>query len=179
MISCRQFSLGYATTKRSEPPPVRGTSSTAYRTSAISTESFTTPPPLCRFRYRRPKLNHLAPLGQRDPLRLLVKSRRNIELDYPCHGEPPMYFPATPGREAIQMPKMQWLFLVRHFGAEFSRHMNKRIEDISSETMKALYSSRMKNPGIGVGIRTERPPTIPTARHLDCAAISALTLTST
>ena len=29
----------------------------------------------------------------------------------------------------------------------------------------------MKNPGIGVGIRTERPPTIPTARHLDCAAI--------
>jgi hypothetical protein len=61
---------------------------------------------LRRFRYRRPKLNHLAPLGQRDPLRLLVKSRRNIELDYSCHGEPPYEFSCDNGREAIQMPKV-------------------------------------------------------------------------
>jgi hypothetical protein len=93
--SYRRSSLGYATTKHSELPSVRTASRTAYRTTAISTDSFTSSPPLCRFRYRRPKLDYLTPLEQRDPLQLLVKSRRNIELNHSCHGEPPMCFLST------------------------------------------------------------------------------------
>src|SRR6266849_3387003 len=126
-----QSSLGYATTKRSETPSVRGTSSTAYRTSAISTASFTTPPPLCRFRYRRPKLNHFAPLGQRDPLHLRVKSCRNIELDHLCHGEPPICFLANTRERGNSDAKGVVALLVRHFAEELSRRMNKTIEAIS------------------------------------------------
>jgi len=42
--------------------------------------------PLCRFPYFSRELKHLAPLGRRHPLDWLVKSRRNIELDDPCHS---------------------------------------------------------------------------------------------
>src|SRR5580704_5614592 len=42
--------------------------------------------PLCRFPYFGRELKHLAPLGRRNPLHCLVKSRRNIELDNPCHS---------------------------------------------------------------------------------------------
>jgi hypothetical protein len=102
--SHRQSPLGYATTKHSEPPSVRTASGTAYRTTAISGESFTTSPPLCRFRYRRAKLDYLTPLEQGDPLHLPVKSRRNMELNHACHGDrPTVSFDIR--REAIEMPK--------------------------------------------------------------------------
>jgi hypothetical protein len=42
--------------------------------------------PLCRFPYFSRELKHPAPLGRRHPLHWLVKSRRNIELDNPCHS---------------------------------------------------------------------------------------------
>ena len=42
--------------------------------------------PLCRFPYFSRELKHLAQFGRRHPLHWLVKSRRNIELDNPCHS---------------------------------------------------------------------------------------------
>ena len=92
--------------------------------------------PLCRFRYCRPKLNYVAPLGRRDPLHLLVKSRRNIELDHSCHGEPPNGFLANTRERGNSDAKGVVPLLVRHFAEELSRRMNKTIEAISSETMK-------------------------------------------
>ena len=92
--------------------------------------------PLCRFRYCRPKLNYVAPLGQRDPLHLLVKSRRNIELDHSCHGEPPNVFSCEhPGERQFRCQRCSPSFGPA-FAEELSRRMNKTIEAISSETMK-------------------------------------------
>src|SRR5260370_32139911 len=62
--------------------------------------------PLSRFPYFSPELKHLAPLGRRNPLHCLVKTRRNIELDNPCHSILRCVFSTTWGK-AIQMPELR------------------------------------------------------------------------
>src|ERR1700730_8432119 len=62
--------------------------------------------PLCRFPDLSRKFKYLAPLRRRDPPHWLVKPRRNIELDNPCHSHPPLCFLSTTRREATQMPKL-------------------------------------------------------------------------
>jgi hypothetical protein len=117
---------------RSEGPPAPRIAHPQYRLTLAQLH-----PRLRRFRYRRPKLNHLAPLGQGDPLHLLVKSRRNIELDHSCHGGPPIFFLANTRKRGNSDAKGLVPRLIRHSAEVFSPHEHD-VEAILREAMKAL-----------------------------------------